>query len=118
MCSECVILTSLFQNHDKSLWLVVYDKNFSGGTGVVTLSKSPLPTKNFCLNPPLFQDVLPKTGTILDRICVNTVNYISFQKSDLYDNGTMSFTCEHSPNWQVFCPQIMAEVTLAFFHVV
>ena len=113
MCSECVMLTSLFQNHDRSLWLVYDLKHFSGGTGVVTPSKPPLPTKNFCLYPPPVSRCCPKNWyDIGPNLCKIR------SKTDLYDNGTMSFTCEHSPNWQVCCSQIMAVVTLAFFPIV
>ena len=80
---------------------------------MVTPSK-PLPLRTtFAFTHPLFQDIVPKTGTIIDRIRVNTQSTIPIQKSDLYDNGTMSFPCEHSPNWQVFCPQI-----IRFYHIV
>ena len=51
-------------------------KMFQGGAGVVTPSKPPLPMKTFAFTHPLFQDVVPKTGTILDQIGVNTVNYL------------------------------------------
>ena len=92
-------------------------KIFQGRTGGGDTFKTSSPYEKLLPLPTPFQDVLPKTGTILNQICV-TQSTISFQKSDLYDNGTMSFTCEHSPNWQVFCPQIMAVVTLAFFPIV
>ena len=53
---------------------------------------------------PYLCEQVPKTGTIMDRTRVNTVNF-SVPKSDWYDYSTMSFPCEHSPNWQVFCAQ-------------
>ena len=54
---------------------------------------------------PYLCEQVPKTGTIEDRTRVNTVNF-PFQKSDLYDNGMMSFPCQRSSNWQVFCAKI------------
>ena len=74
MCSECVMLTSLFQNHDRSLWLV-YDYNFSGEDRGGDTFKTSSPYEKLLPLPTPFQDVVQKTGTILNRICVNTVNY-------------------------------------------
>ena len=62
---------------------------------------------------PYLCEQVPKTGTIMDWTLVNTVNF-PFQKSDWYDNSTMSFPCERSPNWQVFCAQIVR----CFYHIV
>ena len=113
MCDAYKFISKSWQKFMVSVWL----KCFRGDRGGDTFKTSSLYEKLLPLSTPCFKMLFQKLVRYKTEF-VQTQSTISFQKSDLYDNGTMSFTCEHSPNWQVFCPQIMAAVTLAFFPVV